>query len=39
MPLNKPLNFLPLAIVVRSVFEEDGKFYPQIYLDGCLYEL
>ena len=39
MPLKKPLNFLALAIVVRSVFEEDGKFYPQIYLDGCLYEL
>ena len=28
-----------LTIVVRSVFEEDGTFYPQVYLDGCLYEL
>ena len=27
-----------LTIVVRSVFEEDGKFYPQIYLDEYLYE-
>ena len=28
-----------LEIFVRSVFEEDGKFYPQLYLDDCLYEL
>ena len=28
-----------LAIVVTSVFEEDGKFYPQIFLDECLHKL
>ena len=28
-----------LTIVVRSIFEEDGKFYPQIYLDEFLHEL
>ena len=28
-----------LTIVVRSVFEEDTKYYPQIHLDGSLYEL
>ena len=38
LPLNKPLKFHALTIVVRSVFEEDGKFYPQIFLDECLYE-
>ena len=27
-----------LAVVVRSVFEEDGKFFLQVYLDECLYE-
>ena len=27
-----------LTIIFRSVFEEDGKFYPHIYLDECLYE-
>ena len=27
-----------LTIIVRSVFEEDGKFYSQLYLDDCLYE-
>ena len=39
LPLNKPLKFPTMAIIARSVFEEDRKFYPQIYLDECLYEL
>ena len=37
--LNKPLNLYLLAIIVRCIFEEDGKFYPQLYLGDCLYEL
>ena len=28
-----------LTIIVRSVFEDEGKFYPHVYLDECLYEL
>ena len=28
-----------MTIVVRSVFEDDGKYYPQVYLGECLYEL
>ena len=28
-----------LQIIVKSVFEEDGKYYPQDFLDECLYEL
>ena len=39
LPLNKSLKFPTMAIIARSVFEEDRKFYPQIYLDECLYEL
>ena len=39
LPLNKPLKLPMLAIIVRSVFEGDGKVYPQVYLDDCLYEL
>ena len=27
-----------LTIIVRSVFEDEGKFYPQFYLDECLYK-
>ena len=38
LPLNKQLKFLTVAIVIRSVFEEDGKYYPQAFLDNCLYE-
>ena len=39
LPLNKQLKFINLAINVRSAFEEDNKYYPQIFLDECLYEL
>ena len=39
LSLNKALNLHMLTIIVRSVFEDEGKFYPQVYLDGCLYEL
>ena len=39
LPLNKPLKLHMLTVIVRSAFEEDGKLYPQIYLDKCLYEL
>ena len=28
-----------MTIVIRSVFEDERKSYPQIYLDKCLYEL
>ena len=38
LPLNKLLKLRMLTIIVRSVLEEDSKFYPQVYLDGCLYE-
>ena len=39
LPLNKPLKFPTLTIIIRCVFQEDEKLYPQIYLDECLYEL
>ena len=39
LPLNKPLKLRLLAIVARCIFEEDGKLYPQLYLDDCLHEL
>ena len=31
LPLNKPLKLHMLTINVRSVFKEDGKYYPQIF--------
>ena len=39
LPLNKPLKFHAMTIIVRSVFEEDGKLYPQVFLDDALYEV
>ena len=39
LQLNELLKLNMSAIVVRSAFEEDGKFYPQIFLNGCLYKL
>ena len=32
LPLNKPLKLHLLTIIVRCIFEEDGKFYLQLYL-------
>ena len=37
--LNKILKLHMLTIIVRSIFEEDGKYYPQAFLDDCLYEV
>ena len=38
-PLKKPLEFLLMDIIIRSVFEEDGKLYAQVFLDYTLYKL
>ena len=37
--LNKPLKFHLITITIKSVFEEDGKLYPEVFLDDTLYEL
>ena len=37
LPLNKILKLHNLTIIVRSVFE-DCKYYPQVFLDECLYK-
>ena len=39
LTLNKPLKFHNMTITLRSVFEEDGKLYRQVFLDDTLYEL
>ena len=39
LPLNKTLKPHNMTIVIRSVFEEHGKCYPEVYLDECLHEL
>ena len=39
LPLNKPLKFHAVTVIIRSVFKEDVKLYPQLLLDDTLYEL
>ena len=39
LPLNKSLKLCLMTINIRSVFEEDGQLYPQVFLDDTLYEL
>ena len=39
LPLNKMLKLQMLTVIVRSIFEEDGKNYPQFFLDECLFEV
>ena len=39
LPLNKQLRFHDMTITIRSVFEENGNLYPQVFLDDALYEL
>ena len=38
LPLNKQLKFHSMTITIRSSFEEDGKLYPQVFLNDNLYE-
>ena len=38
LPVNKSLKFHAMAIIIRSVFEEDGKLYPQVFKNDALYE-
>ena len=39
LPLNKAIEIPSMAIVVRAVFHEDNKYYPQVFLDECLYKI
>ena len=36
IPLNKVLYFPTITVIIRCIFEKDGKYYPGCYLDECL---
>ena len=38
LPLGEILNILSMIIVTSCVFQEDNKYYLQVYLQKCLYE-
>ena len=37
LPLNKPLKFHAMVIIIRFVFEENGKYYSQMFLEENVY--
>ena len=39
LALNTVLKFRILTIIIRNVFEKDGKYCPQFFLDAYLYEI
>ena len=39
LPLDVTIKIHSLAIVIRSVLKNDNGFYPQIFLDRCVYEV
>ena len=39
LPLNKTLEVPSMMLVVRAIFLEYDKYYPQVFLDECLYKL
>ena len=39
LPLKGSVKFPTLTIIIRCVFQEGNKLYPQIHLYECLYQL
>ena len=39
LPLNKTIEIPTITIVVRTIFVENNKYYPQVFLDECLYKV
>ena len=39
LSLNKTIEIPTITTVVRAVFHENKKYYPQVFLDECLYKI
>ena len=39
LPLNKTIEIRNMTIVIKAVFSENSKYYPQVFLDEYLYKL
>ena len=37
LPLNTPIKFHALTVVIRCIIEKDNKYYPEIYLDDAIF--
>ena len=38
LPLETLIEFKTLTIIIRCIIKKDDKYYPEIYLDECLYD-
>ena len=38
LPLGTLIQFNILTIIIRCIIKKDDKYYPEIYLDECLYD-
>ena len=39
IPLNKIIYLPTITITIRCITKKDSKYYPQIFLDDCLYQV
>ena len=39
LPLNKTIEIPSMTIVIRVIFCENNKYFPQVFLDECLYKI
>ena len=38
LPLSKILSIPMCIVTIWSIFQEENNYYPQVYLNECLYE-
>ena len=39
LPTDNIVNMHQVTLIIRSVFAQNGKFYPKLFLDDALYEV
>ena len=39
LPIEKVIKIPPITIVIKSLIEKDNKFYLELSLNHCLYEI
>ena len=39
LPTDNIVNMHQVTIIIRSIFAQNGKCYPQLFFDDALYEL
>ena len=39
LPINKTIEISTMTVVLRAAFYENNKYYPEVFLDECLYKL